>query len=301
MPGIDGTDDNRIRETEQVEKIEPEKCENQQDFDKALEKKAGQLDSALDNSKGANKMADIMAEKYSPEELLEKRKQYDDSGAKFKDACFGEHSDWSDEKRTEEIGKAKGEWESNHIGAHRIDMALERLGYDPSANSEGTSETKPNDGEGTSETKPNDGDGTSETKPNEDEGTSGKAADQPGMKKTLEDLGGHKVEKQEPLQVKPDDGEGTSGKAAEQPGLKESLGKIGDKVEKPQLSAEELKALKDGGGTQHELEQKAEGTHSPVDETSQQSSYPEATGTDDSNDKISRQAILQEIQNRRGR
>ena len=131
-----------------IEKIEPEKCKNGQDFDKALEKWAGQLDSALDNSKGANRMADIMVEKYSPEKLLEMRKEYDDSGAKFKDACF-KHPEWSPEKRTEEIAKAKDKWESNHIGAHRIDMALKRRGYYPAANCEGTSGTKPDDGEGT--------------------------------------------------------------------------------------------------------------------------------------------------------
>ncbi len=174
-----------------IEKIEPEKCKNEQDFDKALEKWAGQLDSMLDNSPKAKKLAACMAENYSHKSLLEMRKNYDDSGAKFKDACFGPHDKWSPEQRTEEIGKAKKAWETNHIGAHRIDMALDLLGSETAASDEGTSGTKPDDGEG----------------------TTGSPAVQSSLKQTLVDLGGRKVEKQEPLQVKPDDGPDFGGRS----------------------------------------------------------------------------------------
>ncbi len=157
-------------------------------------------------------------------------------------------------------------------------MSVPSFRVETEADGDGTSETKPNmtktledlgghkvEKQETSQVKPDD-EGTSETKPN--------------MTKTLEDLGGHKVEKEETSQVKPDD-EGTSGKK--------------------EYTAEELNALKNGGGTQHELEQKAEGTNSSDKEDTQPSSYPEATGADDSQDRNSRLATLQDLQNRRGR
>ena len=141
MSNFEKTEEEKLGEVKKnPEKFEPEKCETKEDFDKTLEKRAGQLDERIDKSEAAQKWADKVAETTPVDKLVERRNKLEESESKsqenFKDACFGEHSA---EERAEMIGKAKEAWESNHIEKHRIDMALERKGYDPSQDSGETS------------------------------------------------------------------------------------------------------------------------------------------------------------------
>ncbi len=127
MSRIDGTSE---IEKVQTEKIEPEKCENVEDFEKALDKRMDQLKEETESSRHWNLLADGISQKKSPDEIQKLKadgaERLGEKAENFKEACFGEYEGMPDDVRGQMVEYAKAEWEVAVKEEHTYDMALER-------------------------------------------------------------------------------------------------------------------------------------------------------------------------------
>ncbi len=127
MSRIDGTSE---IEKVQTEKIEPEKCENVEDFEKALDKRMDQLKEETEASRHCNAVVEILTQEKSPEEVQKLKAdsagKLDETREAFQEACFGEHKEMSNEDRAKMVASAKFDWECAVTNDHISDMALER-------------------------------------------------------------------------------------------------------------------------------------------------------------------------------
>ena len=107
----------------------PEKTDNPEDFDKSLDNERGKISEDVRNDDKFNEQADSLAEKYSPDEIREMQDKMGDpseAAEKYKDAVLGEHPEWSDKERSENIEAAKNDWEGDTAMREVYGMALER-------------------------------------------------------------------------------------------------------------------------------------------------------------------------------
>ena len=94
-----------------------------------MDNERGKISEDVRSDDKFNEQADSLAEKCSPDEIREMQDKLGDPSEvaeKYKDAVFGDHPEWSDKERSENIEAAKNDWEGDTAAREIYGMALER-------------------------------------------------------------------------------------------------------------------------------------------------------------------------------